>query len=113
EYLGLTGVKLRGKEVVAAGLVTHFVPSHIREGRRQTLYECLRREFRITINTLRAIISDDFYEGIRATIIDKDKSPKWTPSTLDKVHDQQLNLMFKPFEEHNLELQIPVKEEES
>uniref|UniRef100_M1BW36 3-hydroxyisobutyryl-CoA hydrolase n=1 Tax=Solanum tuberosum TaxID=4113 RepID=M1BW36_SOLTU len=28
EYLGLTGVKLKGKEVVAAGLATHFVPSH-------------------------------------------------------------------------------------
>ncbi|KAK6784702.1 hypothetical protein RDI58_018157 [Solanum bulbocastanum] len=28
EYLGLTGAKLKGKEVVAAGLATHFVPSH-------------------------------------------------------------------------------------
>uniref|UniRef100_A0A1S4AZE7 3-hydroxyisobutyryl-CoA hydrolase n=1 Tax=Nicotiana tabacum TaxID=4097 RepID=A0A1S4AZE7_TOBAC len=27
EYLGLTGAKLKGKEVVAAGLATHFVPS--------------------------------------------------------------------------------------
>ncbi|MCD7472653.1 hypothetical protein HAX54_013952 [Datura stramonium] len=77
EYLGLTGVKLKGKEVVAAGLATHLVPS----------------------------------EGIRATIIDKDKSPKWNPSTLDKVSDEQLDLIFKPFEDHNLELQIPIKEE--
>uniref|UniRef100_K4CEN2 3-hydroxyisobutyryl-CoA hydrolase n=1 Tax=Solanum lycopersicum TaxID=4081 RepID=K4CEN2_SOLLC len=50
--------------------------------------------------------------GIRAHIIDKDKSPKWNPSTLDKVHDDQLDLIFKPFEDHDLELQIPVDEEE-
>ncbi|XP_059285753.1 3-hydroxyisobutyryl-CoA hydrolase-like protein 5 [Lycium ferocissimum] len=205
EYLGLTGAKLKGKEVVVAGLATHFVPSQklfqlerrllsiksgeedairsainefstnvhidersilnklsiidkcfskdsveeivesleaeaskrgnawimpvlkslkkasptglkitlrsIREGRTQTLSECLRREFRISINILRTIISSDFYEGIRACIIDKDKSPKWNPSTLYKVHDEQLDLIFKPFEEHDLEFQIPIKEE--
>ncbi|PHT59451.1 3-hydroxyisobutyryl-CoA hydrolase-like protein 5 [Capsicum baccatum] len=172
EFLGLTGVTLKGKEIVAAGLATHFVPSQklfqlekrllsinngdedairsvinefstnvhidersilnklsiiddcfsgesmeeimdsfIREGRTQTLSQCLRREFRITVNTLRSILSDDFYEGIRAAIIDKDKSPKWNPSTLDKVYDEQLDLIFKPFEEHNLELQIPVHED--
>uniref|UniRef100_A0A1S3X9L1 3-hydroxyisobutyryl-CoA hydrolase n=1 Tax=Nicotiana tabacum TaxID=4097 RepID=A0A1S3X9L1_TOBAC len=27
EYLGLTGAKLKGKEIVSAGLATHFVPS--------------------------------------------------------------------------------------
>ncbi|XP_069143557.1 3-hydroxyisobutyryl-CoA hydrolase-like protein 5 [Solanum lycopersicum] len=80
----------------------------IREGRTQTISECLR----ISMNIQRAITSGDFYEGIRAQIIDKDKSPKWNPSTLDKVHDDQLDLIFKPFEDHNLELQIPINEEE-
>nr|XP_009764161.1 PREDICTED: 3-hydroxyisobutyryl-CoA hydrolase-like protein 5 isoform X2 [Nicotiana sylvestris] len=178
EYLGLTGAKLRGKEMVAAGLATHFVPSQklfqlekrlvsinsgeedairsvinefstnididersilkklsiinecfskdsveeivesleaeaskkgndwiittlknlkkasptglkitlrsIREGRTQTLFECLRREFRITMNILRTVISGDLYEGIRAAIIDKDKSPKFD-FTITKV----------------------------
>ncbi|KAH0651842.1 hypothetical protein KY284_031754 [Solanum tuberosum] len=84
----------------------------IREGRTQTISECLRKEFRISMNIQRTIISGDFYEGIRAQIIDKDKSPKWNPSTLDKVHDDQLDLIFKPFEDHDLELQIPIKEEE-
>jgi len=28
------------------------------------------------------------------------------------VHDDQLDLIFKPFEDHDLELQIPIKEEE-
>ncbi|PHU29681.1 3-hydroxyisobutyryl-CoA hydrolase-like protein 5 [Capsicum chinense] len=29
EFLGLTGVTLKGKEIVAAGLATHFVPSQV------------------------------------------------------------------------------------
>ena len=35
---------------------------------------------------------------------------QWDPSSLDKVEDEKLNLVFQPFEE-DLELQIPEKEE--
>ncbi|RZC47370.1 hypothetical protein C5167_040320, partial [Papaver somniferum] len=47
----------------------------VREGRVQTLLECLKKEFRLTINILRKLISGDLYEGIRALTIDKDNSP--------------------------------------
>ncbi|KAF2302220.1 hypothetical protein GH714_033769 [Hevea brasiliensis] len=171
EYLALTGARLNGKELVVAGLATHFVPSEklpelekhlislnsgdekavksaieefsmdvqldeesvlnklsiidecfskdtvvdiiksfeaeatkegngwigailkglkrssptglkitlksIREGRKQTIAECLKKEFRITMNILRTAISADVYEGIRALTIDKDNAPKW------------------------------------
>ncbi|XP_069155346.1 3-hydroxyisobutyryl-CoA hydrolase-like protein 5 [Solanum lycopersicum] len=207
EYLGLTGARLKGKEVVAAGLATHIVPSQklvelekcllslnsgdenaiesvikefstdfeihensilqlnrmsiinecfskdtveeilmsfeaeahklgndwiqpvlkhlkrlsptglkitlrsIREGRKQTLSECLKKEFRISNNILRKTISNDFYEGISAIVINKKKSPKWCPTTLEEVKDEQVNLIFKNFEQH-LELQIPEKNEQ-
>ncbi|KAF9588739.1 hypothetical protein IFM89_015176 [Coptis chinensis] len=184
EYLALTGARLNGKELVAAGLATHFVPSEnllnlekrllelnsgdvhavksviqefssdvspddgsilhkqaiidkcfskesvkeiihflkglkrssptglnitfrsIREGRKQTLAECLKNEFRLTINILRTTISSDVYEGIRALMIDTDSSPKWSPETLDEVTDDKVDLVFQPFEEE-LELHIP------
>ncbi|PIA41563.1 hypothetical protein AQUCO_02200180v1 [Aquilegia coerulea] len=200
EYLALTGARLDGKELVAAGLATHFVPSEkvlelekrlielnsgdehavksvieefsldvspdegsilykqsiidkcfskesvkeiiqsfeaeanneendwikvvlkglkrssptgleitfrsIREGKQQTLAECLKKEFRLTINILRATISGDVYEGIRAITIDKDNSPKWNPTTLDEVTIEKVNQVFHPFKEE-LELQIP------
>ncbi|XP_037492176.1 3-hydroxyisobutyryl-CoA hydrolase-like protein 5 isoform X2 [Jatropha curcas] len=82
----------------------------IREGRKQTLAECLRREFRLTMNILRTTISADVYEGIRALTIDKDNAPKWEPPTCNEVDDQKLDLVFQPFKE-DLELQIPEKEE--
>ncbi|KAK3019913.1 hypothetical protein RJ639_003140 [Escallonia herrerae] len=82
----------------------------IREGRKQTLAECLKKEFRLTMNILRTTISGDVYEGIRALTIDKDNFPKWNPSTLDKVEKETLDLVFQPFKE-DLELNIPDKEE--
>ncbi|KAL2938797.1 3-hydroxyisobutyryl-CoA hydrolase-like protein 5 [Bienertia sinuspersici] len=82
----------------------------VREGRKKTLIECLKTEFRLTINILRSIISDDVYEGIRALTIDKDNTPKWDPPSLDKVHDKDLDTVFQPYEAH-LELQVPESED--
>ncbi|KAM3308808.1 hypothetical protein P3S67_010552 [Capsicum chacoense] len=50
EYLGLTGAKLKGKEVVAAGLATHFVPS-------QKLVELEKRLLNLNIGDENAIES--------------------------------------------------------
>ncbi|XP_022142314.1 3-hydroxyisobutyryl-CoA hydrolase-like protein 5 [Momordica charantia] len=82
----------------------------IRKGRTQTLQECLKKEFRLTMNILRTIISGDVYEGIRALTIDKDNAPKWDPPTLEKVEDDKVNEVFQPFRE-DLELQVPKNDE--
>ncbi|KAL8512435.1 hypothetical protein ACS0TY_018781 [Phlomoides rotata] len=78
----------------------------IREGRKQTLSECMKKEFRITMNILRTLISGDVYEGIRAVTIDKDNAPKWDPPTLEGVDAGKIEQVFEAFEE-DLELKIP------
>ncbi|XP_017969794.1 PREDICTED: 3-hydroxyisobutyryl-CoA hydrolase-like protein 5 [Theobroma cacao] len=82
----------------------------IREGRKQMLPECLKKEFRLTMNILRTSISADVYEGIRALTIDKDNAPKWDPPVLDQVGDEKVDLVFQPFQE-DLELKIPEPEQ--
>ncbi|KAH9313018.1 hypothetical protein KI387_028053, partial [Taxus chinensis] len=77
----------------------------VRQARNQTLSECLKKEFRLTLNTLRGVISNDMYEGIRAQNIDKDFSPKWNPPSLREITEEKLDLVFQPFEE-KFELQI-------
>ncbi|KAL4199019.1 hypothetical protein AMTRI_Chr03g142830 [Amborella trichopoda] len=203
EYLAVTGARLDGKEMIAAGLATHFVPSEklaelekrlislnsgdenavrsvieeffvavepdeksvlhkqsiinkcfsknsmeeiidsfeeeaktegnecikevlkglkrssptglkialrsVREGRKQTLEECMKKEFRLTMNILRQVISGDVYEGIRALVIDKDNAPKWDPPTLNQVRNENLDKVFQPFQEE-MELQVPSEE---
>lgn len=79
----------------------------IREGRRQTLYECLIREYRMTVRCLLKNISNDFYEGCRAILVDKDKNPKWNPSSLESVTPAMVDHYFSPFEKLADELQLP------
>ena len=39
--------------------------------------------------------TDDFYEGIRAMVIDKDKQPKWCPDRLDQLSEDQVAEYFR------------------
>ena len=36
----------------------------------------------------------DFYEGVRALLIDKNRRPQWNPATLDAVDDTSLEPYF-------------------
>ncbi|MBR0713343.1 enoyl-CoA hydratase/isomerase family protein [Bradyrhizobium liaoningense] len=47
-----------------------------------TLEECLVREYRAANEVFR---SDDFREGVRAAVIDKDRNPKWSPAAIEDV----------------------------
>ncbi|WP_081161749.1 enoyl-CoA hydratase/isomerase family protein [Ensifer aridi] len=50
--------------------------SLLRAGRAsRTLDECLEREYAATLGMLS---NPDFYEGVRAAVIDKDRNPKWS-----------------------------------
>jgi enoyl-CoA hydratase len=64
----------------------------LREGKQsRSLGECLRREFGACLQILK---SADFYEGIRAAVIDKDRNPKWMPATLDAVDQSSIDAYF-------------------
>ncbi|WP_337266014.1 enoyl-CoA hydratase/isomerase family protein [Oryzifoliimicrobium ureilyticus] len=66
----------------------------LRRGKQsRTLMECLEREFSACLAILGI---QDFYEGIRAAVIDKDRMPKWQPSSFDKVEPEALAAFFKP-----------------
>jgi enoyl-CoA hydratase len=47
-----------------------------------SLEECLVREYRAALEVFR---SDDFREGVRAAVIDKDRNPRWSPSRVEDV----------------------------
>lgn len=50
-------------------------------------------EYRIASRVVR---SADFLEGVRAVILDKDGSPKWSPATLDAFGEPSLDAIFAP-----------------
>lgn len=47
-----------------------------------SLEECLVPEYRAA---LQVFASDDFREGVRAAVIDKDRNPKWSPPRIEDV----------------------------
>jgi enoyl-CoA hydratase len=47
-----------------------------------SLEQCLVREYRAALQVYR---SDDFREGVRAAVIDKDRDPKWSPPRIEDV----------------------------
>ncbi|MBO4224882.1 enoyl-CoA hydratase/isomerase family protein [Bradyrhizobium neotropicale] len=56
-----------------------------------SLEECLVREYRAA---LAVFASDDFREGVRAAVIDKDRNPKWSPARVEDVTAEMLAPYF-------------------
>lgn len=47
---------------------------------------------------------NDFVEGVRALLLEKDGNPVWKPSTLQEVSNDMLNGLFAGLGEHELSL---------
>jgi len=77
-----TGMKITRKE--------------ISKGKNLSLDECLIMEHRLAYRCTEAKYSKDFFEGVRALLIDKDKSPKWCPASLEEVKDEIIDKYFEP-----------------
>lgn len=71
------------------------------EGKGRSMAECMNMEFRI-LN--RMLAGHDFYEGIRAAVIDKDNRPVWQPATLEEVSAEAVDAYFAPLGEGELGL---------
>lgn len=67
-------------------------------GSKQSLQDCLKMENRLAAAAIEARVSKDFYEGVRALLVDKDKNPKWNPKTLEEISDDTVNKCFGPLE---------------
>jgi len=73
----------------------------ITAGQALDMDDCMRMEFRIVNRMLRG---HDFYEGIRAAIIDKDGKPVWRPATFGEVDPAEIDAYFAPLPEGDLSL---------
>ena len=67
--------------------------AQVRRGRALSFADCMRTEFRIVS---RVAYGEDFYEGIRAVIVDKDNRPCWHPATLAEVTPEMVEGYFAP-----------------
>jgi enoyl-CoA hydratase len=78
--------------------ITH---RHVRSARALDLRATLMQDYRLV---LRCLEGHDFYEGVRAALIDKDHAPKWQPGSLEEVTDAVLDSYFAPLDGDELNL---------
>ncbi len=63
----------------------------------------LEQEYRVSYA---ALASPDLVEGIRAQVIDKDRTPHWSPGTLVEVTDADVARYFAPTGDEELSLAV-------
>lgn len=68
----------------------------MRRGPDLDLAGCLIAEYRMVNRVARG---HDFYEGVRAILVDKDNAPKWDPARLDDVDPKVIAAHFAPLAE--------------
>jgi enoyl-CoA hydratase len=67
----------------------------MRRGRDLDFDACLRMEYALARSMLEG---HDFYEGVRAQLVDKDKKPFWRPASLDLVDEDMVDGYFRETE---------------
>ena len=63
----------------------------LREGAHRTLEQCLDAEFALTHTTM---AHSDFIEGVRAMVVDKDRTPHWQPARIEDVKPSDIAALF-------------------
>ncbi len=89
EFAAAAAKTLRAKSPTSLKLAL----AQVRAGSRLSFQACMATEFRIVS---RVIHGHDFYEGVRAVIVDKDNAPRWRPAALADVSDAEIARHFAP-----------------
>jgi enoyl-CoA hydratase len=85
--------KLRQTLAVKSPTSVAIAFEQMRRGAGMDFAEAMRTEFRIVS---RIAHGHDFYEGVRAVVIDKDHAPQWRPASIDALDPAVIEAYFAP-----------------
>ncbi|MEM6620619.1 MAG: enoyl-CoA hydratase/isomerase family protein [Pseudomonadota bacterium] len=80
---------------------TRLAFRQIREGATLSFEDCMRLEYRLARYCM---THPDFYEGVRAVILDKDNAPNWTPAALEAASEESVAEAFADLGDDELDL---------
>ena len=83
---------MRTKSPTSMVLALH----QLRSGASLGFEEAMNLEFRIVS---RMVETADFYEGVRAVVVDKDQAPRWSPAAVSDVTPGMIDRYFAPLAE--------------
>jgi enoyl-CoA hydratase len=87
EFAARTAATMRSKSPTSLAITLE----QMRRGRTLTFEEAMRMEYRIVS---RVAEGHDFYEGVRATLIDKDGQPRWRPERVEDIEPGAIQRYF-------------------
>ena len=64
---------------------------HLRRTKWKTKKECFQMD---EVLAMKFMGTSDFFEGVRAVLVDKDQNPTWNPPTIDKVSSSFVEQFF-------------------
>ncbi len=95
EWARQTAATMRGKSPTSMKITC----AAIRAATKADFDDCMRMEWRMVNGIIRG---HDFYEGTRATVIDKDQKPNWKPDRLEAVRPEDVRAYFAPLPDGEL-----------
>jgi enoyl-CoA hydratase len=74
-----------------------------RRGSMLTLAECLEMEYQLAIRVCK---TPEFLEGVRAMVIDKDRTPHWNPPSVEQLDNDALDALWTQIDVTRNELEL-------
>lgn len=68
-------------------------------GSKLDLEDALRIEYRVAAHCMKG---SDYYEGVRAVLVDRDRMPKWIPTCIEELKPETIDAYFEPVEGEDL-----------
>uniref|UniRef100_A0A7S0QZA1 3-hydroxyisobutyryl-CoA hydrolase n=1 Tax=Pyramimonas obovata TaxID=1411642 RepID=A0A7S0QZA1_9CHLO len=85
--------ELKESMAAACPLMLKVALRRLRTTNDMRLSEVLKLDYAMVQHSLE---DPNFYEGVRARLIDKDNAPKWSPPALEEVTDAMVDKFFSP-----------------
>lgn len=89
EFGRTTAETIRSRSPVSVKLAL----AYLRKMRFKPFNMVMENDYRIAQHILKG---HDFYEGVRAMVIDKDRKPQWNPPRLEQISEGAVNAYFTP-----------------
>ncbi len=89
EWAGKTLAKLNKMSPISMKVIIR----QIMRGAELDFNDAIKMEYRIVSHIVS--YQSDFYEGVRAVLIDKDQNPTWSPATVEEVTEDMVTAHFE------------------
>jgi enoyl-CoA hydratase len=70
----------------------HITFHHLKKSRHETYTQSIVRDYQLACACLS---QHDFYEGVRAAVVDKDRNPKWASSSIFNISQADIDYYFR------------------